>query len=302
MACTSPVTAYYSTMVGPNGKRSLVFNRKEGLPLPIRVPCGYCMECRVEKSRQWAIRCVHESQLHDDNCFITLTYSDENLPSGGTLVKSDFQKFMKRLRRKIAPKKVRYFQCGEYGEELSRPHYHACLFGFDPPDRKLWTIRNGNRLYESEFISKVWKNKGHVTVGDVTFNSAAYIARYIIKKIVGKKAEEYYSGKEPEYITMSRRPGIAKGWFDKYKEQTYYTDSVVHEGTELAVPKYYDKLLKQEDEERLEKLKEIRLERYKKSEEYENVDVAYAKYLLLRQKFDQLVRGYENEKKDIFDI
>ena len=151
------------------------------------VPCGQCIGCRLERSRQWAIRCVHEASLHTDNCFITLTYSPDCLPSDGSLNHDDFQKFFKRLRKHIAPKKIRYYMCGEYGEDLQqpsklgRPHFHACLFGLDFDDKQLYIVRDDVKLYTSATLEKIW-GKGFVTIGDVTFESAAYVARYIAKK------------------------------------------------------------------------------------------------------------------------
>ena len=100
---------------------------------------------------------------------------------------------------------VRFFHCGEYGELLYRPHYHACLFGFDFSDKVLWSTRGGVRLYRSKILEKLW-TFGFSTIGDVTFESAAYVARYCTKKITGDKADEHYNGRSPEYVTMSRPP------------------------------------------------------------------------------------------------
>ena len=159
------------------------------------------------------MRCHHEASLYQDNCFITLTYSDEHLPSDKSLHVDHFQKFMKRLRKRFG-EGVRYYHCGEYGEKYMRPHYHACLFNFDFPDKKIWKENNGNRLYISESLSELWPF-GFVTIGDVTFESAAYVARYIMKKVNGDLAESHYERVDwdtgevyhlkPEYTTMSRR-------------------------------------------------------------------------------------------------
>ena len=138
MPCYSPLTAYKGKSTD-SGKMCLSFKRSEGLFgsfSAINLPCGQCIGCRLERSRQWAVRCMHEASLHDENSFLTLTYSDENLPPGGSLHLPDFQNFMKRLRKSIAPKRVRFYHCGEYGDILSRPHYHALLFGYDFDDRK----------------------------------------------------------------------------------------------------------------------------------------------------------------------
>lgn len=251
MPCYHPITAYRGTERTASGKRKLVFDHsrsRDGISL--KVPCGQCIGCRLERSRRWALRCVHEAQLYDDNCFITLTYDDKNLPHDGSLDKSHFQKFMKRLR-KSTDRKIRYFHCGEYGENFGRPHYHACLFNYDFEDKELWTQQNGINVYVSEKLNSIWQ-KGFTTVGAVTFESAAYVARYVMKKVTGEMADEYYEKVDPhtgeifsvlpEYTTMSRRPGIGKAWFEKYEKDCYPSDSVVHKGRVSKPPPYYDAL------------------------------------------------------------
>ena len=147
----------------------------------LELPCGQCIGCRLEKSRQWATRCIHEAQMHEDNCFITLTYDDENIPWDGSLNKQHFQAFMKRLRWHNKEKKIRYFHVGEYGEQLSRPHYHALIFNHDFDDKELWTVNDEMRLYTSEKLQKIWP-MGFSTIGSVTWETAAYCSRYIMKK------------------------------------------------------------------------------------------------------------------------
>lgn len=154
-----------------------------GKAFSLSLPCGQCIGCRLEYSRQWAIRCMHESTLHDQSCFITLTYSDDNLPEHGTLILRDFQLFMKRLRFEFSNVKIRFYHCGEYGEKFGRPHYHALLFGIDfEADRTLYSqSKQGSKLYVSDTLNKLW-NKGFATIGNITFESAAYVARYVVKK------------------------------------------------------------------------------------------------------------------------
>lgn len=258
MACFHPITAWYSKFKNPSGKRSLVFNPKfaEQRDDPIDIACGQCVGCRLERSRQWAIRCVHEASLYESNCFITLTFSPDALQqreNEWSLDVRDYQLFMKRLRKKYGSK-IRFFHCGEYGEKHKRPHYHACLFNFDFPDKKLWRTVNGNNLYISESLCDLWPY-GFSTIGDVTFESAAYVSRYIMKKVTGSAADEHYhwvdeeTGEtkplKPEYTTMSRRPGIGKGWFDKYESDVFPDDFVVINGKKMRPPKYYDSLLEQ---------------------------------------------------------
>lgn len=208
----------------------------------VEVGCGQCIGCRLDRSRDWAIRCVHEASLYDDNCFLTLTYDDNHLPENNTLVKKDLQDFWKRLRKAIAPLKIRYFACGEYGEQFQRPHYHACVFGWSPPDKKLYTIRAGSRLYISPLLAHLWPFGFH-TIGDVTFDSAAYVARYITKKINGEPAKEHYNGRLPEYVVMSRKPGIAADWIRKFYGDVYPHDYIViRDKFKCRPPRYYDQI------------------------------------------------------------
>jgi len=103
MPCYSPITGYRSKEINPTGKRSIVFNpaKAEQRDQALQISCGQCIGCRLERSRRWAVRCMHEAQMHRYSCFLTLTYSDEFLPSDGTLVLKDFQDFMKRLRKRV---------------------------------------------------------------------------------------------------------------------------------------------------------------------------------------------------------
>ncbi len=213
------------------------------------------------------MRCVHEASLYESNCFLTLTYSDQFLPRGGTLVKKHFQDFMKRLRRRFPEATIRYFHCGEYGERLRRPHYHACLFNFDFVDRTFLKDSNGSRLYTSRVLDDVW-GLGFCTIGDVTFESAAYVARYIMKKVTGDRAAEHYSSVDqftgelsfllPEYTTMSRRPGIAREWYEQFSEEVHENDSVVIRGREMKPPRFYDSIFEIDDPVEYERLKEER--------------------------------------------
>jgi len=233
MTCYHPLTGYRSKDRNPSGKRSIVFNPgpKHALSgVPVKLPCGQCIGCRLERSRQWAIRCVHEASLHSQNSFLTLTYADEKLPADGSLVVKHHQDFMKRLRKHLSQErkdpcpchkgtdtKVRFFHCGEYGETYGRPHYHTLLFGHDFEDKVLeFTTPRGDEVFTSKTLGELWTH-GLSKIGSVTFESAAYVARYITKKVTGDDAEKYYEGRKPEYVTMSRRPGIAHSWFEKFK-------------------------------------------------------------------------------------
>ncbi|AXL15155.1 replication initiator protein [Microviridae sp.] len=221
----------------------------------IYLPCGKCLGCRIKRSKEWAIRCVHEASLYTHNCFITLTYNDEHLPKDLSLNHDHFRRFMKRLRLKYGPEK-RYFQSGEYGEARARPHFHALLFNFDFPDKKYWKTVRKNDLYISDSLTDLW-SYGHCVIGSVTFQSAAYIARYLFKKVFksDKKFEEHYGKRKPEYVTMSRNPGIGKGWFDKFYTDIYPSDFIIHDGKKQTIPRFYDKLLEEKDNALYEKVK-----------------------------------------------
>lgn len=277
MPCYHPLQAYRARAVNPGGKRGIVFNPRLGyIDLPVTLPCGQCIGCRLERSRQWAIRCVHETQLHENNCFITLTYDVASLPGGGTLVKKHFQNFMKRLRKGNPGRSIRYFHCGEYGEVNARPHYHALIFNHDFSDRELYTIRNDIKLYTSAQLSNLWPH-GFSTVGDATFESAAYVARYVLKKITGPSAEEHYKrlivetgelvSVQPEYITMSLKPAIGKLWYEKFHSDVFPADEVILRGRKLKPPKYYEKLYDISDHDDMEKIKGQRIKERSKHKE-----------------------------------
>lgn len=249
MPCFSPLVGYRGRTVSQvTGKRSVVFNPREGFgDLPVSIPCGQCVGCRLERSRQWAIRCMHEASLYAENCFVTLTYDDEHLPPGGGLDRGAFPKFMKRLRKRFG--KVRYYHAGEYGDKFGRPHYHACLFGFDFPDKVFWMRRGEFPVWQAGSLGELWPF-GRSEIGSVTFESAAYVARYIMKKLNGKLGEEHYErvdgrtgevvSVEREYTTMSRRPGIGRPWLDRYGSEVYPADSVVVRGRLMKPPRFYD--------------------------------------------------------------
>lgn len=242
MPCYHPLRA--ALVEGPQG-RSISFNRRsrgKGLSLP----CGRCIGCRLERSRQWAVRIMHESELHQCNCFLTLTY--KNVPFDGSLNVEDCQKFLKRLRAKLDPIKVRFFLCGEYGENLSRPHYHAIIFGYDFPDKVPCKQAGDYCLYESELLNSVWGH-GLAWIGEVSFESASYVANYATKKITGDKSESYYCGRRPEFLLMSRRPGIGRGWIDKFRSDVYPSDEVIVREHSTRPPRYYDNVFKAADPE-----------------------------------------------------
>jgi len=223
---------------GVDGAVSLVRKqdrRREAFFLRLR--CGKCTGCRLSLARSWAIRCYHESQLHAVNSFVTLTYSDEHLAER-SLRHADFQRFAKRLRKVAA---FRYFMCGEYGENKSRPHYHSCLFNFDFPDKsRIEDSRSGHPQFESKILTEIW-SMGRATIGALTPESAAYTAGYVQKKMRGSLAPDYYGNLTPEYTACSRRPAIGLRWIEKYHSDVYNYDTCMIDGKTQRPPRYYDK-------------------------------------------------------------
>jgi len=260
MPCYHPITGYRAE----NG--SVVFSelRRHGSTTEITIACGQCVGCRLERSRIWAMRAVHEAKMYKRNCFVTLTYNDENLPERGRLRYLDYVLFMKRLRKKHG-ENIRFYMCGEYGD-LDRPHYHAILFNHDWDDKTYFKTSNSKeKIYTSEDLTKLW-GLGHASTGDATFESAAYIARYCMQKINGERAEEHYKRYDflgeyslvPEFNEMSRKPGIGGDWLRFHMKDVYTNDKIIINGKETNVPKFYDKILKRLDPEKLRDFKEIR--------------------------------------------
>lgn len=213
------------------------------------------------------MRCMHEAQMHENNCYITLTYADEHVPTGYSLRYPDWQQFMRRVRKHFKATPIRFYMAGEYGDKFERPHFHAILFGIDFNDKQyLRTNHNGDKLYTSATLSRLWK-KGIASVGAATFQSAAYVARYVMKKITGDLAATHYTyidqhgeihSRQPEFNRMSLKPGIGKTWYDKFKNDVFPSDHVITNGFPSKTPRYYDKQLAKENEQLLLKLKEAR--------------------------------------------
>lgn len=241
MPCYHPLDAWRAPEFGKNGKLAITFRRKEGLDnIKLQLPCGRCTGCMLEKSRQWAVRCMHEAKRSSDNSFVTLTYDDDHLPANGSLVPRDHVLFMKRVRKWCSPKRVRFFNCGEYGSSTLRPHFHTLLFGVDFSDRvRLKRSSSGAYLYTSKLLDGLW-SKGACFVGDVSFDSAGYVARYALKKVTGPKAAEHYCGRVPEYATMSRRPGLGLYHALEFMPEWYQRGYLVVNGSKCGFPRYYD--------------------------------------------------------------
>lgn len=244
MTCYHPRPAWQYPSLKPNGKTYVTFKEPTfifgNVAKSIYLPCNKCIGCRLQHSREWAIRIHHEASLYPVNSFLTLTYDDASLPENGSLNPRHTELFLKRLRSHYAPQRIRFYLCGEYGDKLKRPHYHAIIFNLDFPDQEPIKSHSDNKLFKSPSLSKLWTH-GFASIGTVTFQSAAYVARYITKKINGKNAEQHYQGLVPEYSRQSTMPGLGHGWFQKYWSDLYPDDFVVMDGRKYPVPRYYDK-------------------------------------------------------------
>lgn len=222
----------------------------------LHVPCGTCLGCLERRARDWSLRCMHEAQGFDENCFCTFTYGRDQMPPGCSLEHRDFQLFFKRLsiskKRRGAKSAPRFFMCGEYGPTTMRPHYHAILFNCDFRDRvECGKSDSGQVLYESEVLNDLWRY-GRCTVQDCTPASIAYCTRYCVDKFRGSAEDkmEHYGfvdpntgevvQRKPEYMACSK--GIGAKWFAKYGRDVFPHDFAVFEGQKYAVPKYYNRL------------------------------------------------------------
>lgn len=300
LPCYHPIPGYVKPGGGWTSSPMLGYRDR-----PMKVACGQCIGCRLERSRQWAIRCHHEASLWEDNCFITLTYDGDRLPEDRGLHHRDYQLFMKRLRKVFGPG-VRYFMAGEYGtwcrrcsqhpercscdktiEGPGRPHFHALMFNLDFQDKKFFRMLNGHPLYTSAKLERLWPH-GFSSVGAATFASAAYVARYVTKKMNGRKAEEvtevvnpvtgevhlakHYEwidpetgrchSRAPEYCQPSRGgrdfKGIGRAWLDKYKGDVWPDDFIVIDGRKMKVPRFYERAIQVDDPELYEEVKRRR--------------------------------------------
>ncbi len=205
--------------------------------------------------------------MHEHSTFITLTYANEHLPYGGDLRHEDFQKFIKRLRKWLSPKKLRFYMCGEYGTENFRPHYHAIIFGVKFPDQKYAGERHGNKYFTSEILLKLW-GKGRIEISGVNEKTAEYTARYTLQKQQEEDLERIVESTgeiihvQKPYNRASNRPGIGHAWFQKYSSDIFPHDHAVGiDGRVIPTPGYYRVLLQRQDPELSEDLRQRRIEK-----------------------------------------
>ena len=279
MPCYHPIKAWRNPKVSGS---PVAFSPCAVYSSSILLPCSRCSGCRLDHSRVWAIRCAHEASLYEDNMFVTFTYDDENIPSYGSLNKRHLQLFWKKLRKAFPNRRIRYYACGEYGDQTERPHYHAIIFNLWMDDCKYWkSTPMGDRLYISDMLANIWGH-GFVVIGSVTFDSAGYVARYVMKKrsrptardedVRAEQERQYCNAYlradpdtgevvwlEEEFAVMSRRPGIGHDWYERFKDDTYPSDTVVFNGKEMKPPRYYDEKIRVEDSDLYESLKQDRM-------------------------------------------
>lgn len=229
----------------------------------IEVPCGKCLGCRLDKSREWANRCMMELKYHQESYFLTLTYDDLHLPTTEfvdedgvitnipTLVKKDFQDFIKRLRTNLERRgdtsKIRYYGCGEYGTDTHRPHFHIIVFGLHLDDLKLYSRNSqGYNYYNSAFLDSCWQGRGFIVVGHVTWETCAYTARYVMKKANASGHEWLdFFGVEPEFTLMSLKPGIGAQFYIDHPNCMDFDEisiSTDQRGISFKPPRYFEKL------------------------------------------------------------
>lgn len=269
----------------------------------IEIPCGHCIGCRLKYSADWACRCMLELKNYKkpdgtyNAAFLTLTYNDESLPDKNVfydadgvehnspvhpLTKRHLQLFFKRLRKHYPELKIRYYACGEYGKSM-RPHYHAILFGVDfHEDKKLFKVKNGYMYYTSETVKKLWSNPktkesyGFHIITDVTFDTCAYTARYVAKKLMGERSDVYELYSYPrEFSLVSRRPGLARDYYDNNKHEIYKYQEIFLDRKKVKPPRYYDKLF---DIQYPEKMSEIKAERLRLAKEHQKLKESLCSY------------------------
>lgn len=264
---------------------------------PTLIPCGRCIGCRLDYSREWADRAYLEmKEIGKEKCyFVTLTYDNKNLPMNeevttskgftitkedaylndiewqGNLDKKDLQRFFNTLRKKMERLRynkegIRYLAAGEYGEKDRRPHYHMILFNINLPAESFYSpkIINKEMHYKNKIIEEAW-GKGFIDITEASWNTSAYVGRYITKKLYGNIAEEERAKlgqSQAEFLTASNRPPLGNEYYKKHKEEIYKNDEITifkkGKTENHKPPKYFDRLLEKENPELWEKIKEKR--------------------------------------------
>ena len=292
----------------------------------IRIPCGKCIGCRLDYSRSWATRSIHEAFMcnHYTNCsFLTLTFNDDMLnrrENPHSVNKTAFRSWLKRLRFAIKEKynrEIRVIYCGEYGDKWKRPHYHMIVYGFNFPDKYVFKYNRVHGIscmyYRSPFLEEIWspahskESFGFSVIGDVTFESSAYVARYIMKKQYGYMASKVYKDKEKEFFGASRMPGIGASYLDLYYKDIFNSGYIVlPNGNKTSIPRYYINRLENLDNELYNCYKLDRQNKMIENLFVENLEEARVR-LLVREEFKKnrllnLVRKYEFFQENLHNI
>lgn len=289
-----------------NADTERLYRADPGTAEPLQLPCGKCVGCRLKRAGDWALRAVHEYRAHSSGCFLTLTYATDKLPPHGSLRKADFPGFAKRLRAHLAREgsgaKIKYIMCGEYGPKTNRAHYHAVIFGWSPPDMVEVpnNVGTSERLFDSALTERLWTH-GWVRVGTLTVRSAAYVARYTLKKLYGNAGEAEYEAQSriPPYIKASL--GIGRSYFDRYRGDLYPSDYVIDEESRVkrGIPRYYDKLLEKASSSDFASVKARRASRAKTFFDSQRERDGTPDRLEMREKcvelrIRRLIRGFES--------
>lgn len=320
MSCYHPMLAAYDGTFDGKPRYKIIGTAYNGIkhhPMDKAVPCGQCIGCRLDKSRVWADRMVLELDHSKAAIFVTLTYDNDHVPIGSiddngvpvlTLVKRDVQLYLKRLRKHFADREIRFYLAGEYGDQTLRPHYHAILFGLslhDFVDLQLLGINDFKQpLYNSDLMRSIWQC-GNISIGNVSWQTCAYVARYVQKKLTGKGADYYTQlGIEPPFALMSRRPGIA-GYFavehaDKLGDTYQYVtdDNGITPRTKISTPAYLVSKLQDINPDLYEDVK-IRRQRYANDKllmELQQTDLSYVEYLNVKER--ELARRISSLTRD----
>lgn len=271
MTCFTPLQGWWASKPNHLGNRYVTFSPHYALrDMPVAVPCSGCLGCRLDSSKSWAIRGEHEARLHGkSNCsFLTLTYKNSRLPVDGMIHLDEMQDFMKRLRINTG-KKLSMIYSGEYGDKTNRPHYHLIIFGenFKSDARPYKRSHHGFPLWNSDLLDATWQGRGHAVVGNFSFLTAAYVARYILKKQttrtvfphrfdldewctsietgeVFNRAVYEFENKTQPFAQASRRPAIGRDFALKYLSDIYPADHCIINSKPCRPPRYYDRLLK----------------------------------------------------------
>lgn len=237
--------------------------------LGLVLPCGQCLSCRIAKSREWYVRLWHELTYFDKSLFATLSYRDECLPSNFQLEKKALQDFIKRLRTKTKSK-LKYYACGEYGDETERPHYHAIIFGIAVSDHtihKRWNLQHKSwaLIATSGPCVDAWPF-GEVILGYVEKDSLRYVTDYVKKKLTGSLAET--DGRIQPFSICSN--GLGKRFCLDNADQIRSNQNITVFGQSLGLPRYYvklldiaDELVPKIDEKEVKKAKQLTNQEYK---------------------------------------